>query len=306
LKRLGVITNPSAGNGFGKLAGQIAITELQRGCEVIDLTGSTKAESEANAHDAISQGLLDGLVVVGGDGAVQQGVNLCVPAGLPLGIIAAGTGNDAARTLGLPIRDAIAGSGVLLNNIQNPRVVDVVKAKTSTREFYFFGSTNADFGALVNKKANSWKWPKGPSKYKLAMVVELALFKPTKYSAIIDGVEKKFEAMLCTIANSQYFGGGMKFAPNALIDDGELDIFIVNKISRLELLRVFPRVYTGDHITHPAVEFIRAKNVTLSTEIPMPAFADGEAVGMAPVQAEIAPRALKVYATSARTSSVAD
>ena len=306
MKRLGLITNPSAGNGFGKLAGQVAVAQLQRECEVLDLTGETKAQSEANSQEAINQGLLDGLVVVGGDGAVQQGVNLCVAADIPLGIIAAGTGNDAARTLGLPIRDAVAGAGVLLNNIQKPRVVDVVRAKTSTRELYFFGSTNADFGALVNMRANSWKWPKGPSRYKLAMVVELAKFKPTKYSAIIDGVEKNFEAMLCTIANSQYFGGGMKFAPNALIDDGYLDIFIVNKISRLELLRVFPKVYTGEHITHPAVEFIRAKNITLSTATPMPAFADGEPVGMAPVRAEIAPKALKVYATSARTSSVAD
>ena len=306
MKRLGVIINPASGDGFGKLAGQAAILELQRECEVLDLNGASKAESEANARQAISQGVLDGLVVVGGDGAVQQGVNLCVPAGIPLGIIAAGTGNDAARTLGLPIRDVLSGAGVLLNNIQKPRVVDVVRAKTSTKEFYFFGSTNADFGALVNMRANSWKWPKGPSKYKLAMVVELARFKPTRYSAVIDGVEKNFEAMLCTIANSQYFGGGMKFAPNALIDDGELDIFIVNKISRLELLRVFPRVYTGDHITHPAVEFIRAKNVTLSTAIPMPAFADGESVGMAPVHAEIVPGALRVFATSAQTSSMAD
>lgn len=306
MKRLGLITNPSAGNGFGKLAGQVAVAQLQRECEVLDLTGATKAQSEANAQEAISQGLLDGLVVVGGDGAVQQGVNLCVAADIPLGIIAAGTGNDAARTLGLPIRDAVAGAGVLLNNIKNPRAVDVVRAKTSTSEFYFFGSINADFVALVNMRANSWKWPKGPSRYKLAMVVELAKFKPTMYSTIIDGVDKKFEAMLCTVANSQYFGGGMKFAPNALIDDGYLDIFIVNKISRLELLKVFPKVYTGEHITHPAVEFIRAKNIALSTAIPMPAFADGEAVGMAPIEAEIAPRALKVYATSARTSSVAD
>ncbi|MSZ10536.1 MAG: sphingosine kinase, partial [Actinobacteria bacterium] len=155
MKRLGLITNPSAGNGFGKLAGQVAVAQLQRECEVLDITGETKAQSEANSQEAINQGLLDGLVVVGGDGAVQQGVNLCVAADIPLGIIAAGTGNDAARTLGLPIRDAVAGAGVLLNNIQKPRVVDVVRAKTSTRELYFFGSTNADFGALVNMRANS-------------------------------------------------------------------------------------------------------------------------------------------------------
>jgi diacylglycerol kinase (ATP) len=164
---------------------------------------------------------------------------------------------------------------------------------------------SVDFAALVNQRANLWKWPKGPSRYKFAMVAELAAFKPVRYTAIIDGVEKQFEAMLCSVGNSPYFGGGMLVAPHAKIDDGKLELFIVNKISRLELLKVFPRVYTGDHVTHPAVEFISAKKVTLSSKIQMPAFSDGEPVGFAPVTAEIVPGALRVYATSARQSSVA-
>ena len=97
----------------------------------------------------------------------------------------------------------------------------------------------------------------------------------------------------------------MKVAPMSKIDDGYLDIFIVNKISRFELLKVFPKVYTGEHVTHPAAEFIRAKEVTLTSVKHMPAFSDGEAEGFAPVTATIMPGALKVYATSARTSSVA-
>jgi diacylglycerol kinase (ATP) len=97
----------------------------------------------------------------------------------------------------------------------------------------------------------------------------------------------------------------MKIAPHAKINDGKLDIFIVNKISRFELLKVFPRVYTGDHVTHPAVEFISAKKITLQSNIRMPAFSDGEPVGFAPVTAQIVPGALRVFATSARLSSVA-
>lgn len=305
MKRLGVIINPAAGNGAGKIEGEKVITELQRETEAIDLTGTSLAESERIAKQAIHDHLIDGLVVVGGDGMAHLGVNLCADADLPLGIVAAGTGNDAARALGLPIGDAVAGARVVLNNLRQPRQVDLVRAESTAGAFWYFGSLSVDFVALVNQRANSWKWPKGPSRYKWAMIAELAAFKPVKYHAIIDGVEKNFEAMLCSIGNSPFFGGGMKVAPKAKIDDGLLDIFIVNKISRFELLKVFPKVYNGEHVTHPAVEFIAAKKITLSSKTHMPAFSDGEPVGFAPVTAQIAPGALKVYATSAHQSSVA-
>jgi diacylglycerol kinase (ATP) len=303
--RLGLIINPSSGNGAGKIAGQKVIAELQRESAVLDLSGGSLEQSAANVRQAIADQLIDGLVVVGGDGMSHLGVNLCAEAGIPLGIVAAGTGNDAARALGLPIADAIGGARVILNNLFQPRSVDIVKATSTTGSFWYFGSMSVDFAALVNQRANTWKWPKGPSRYKFAMVAELASFKPVKYHATIDGVEKEFEAMLCSVGNSPFFGGGMKVAPHAKIDDGKLELFIVNKISRLELLKVFPRVYTGDHVTHPAVEFISAKKVTLRSSIHLPAFSDGEPVGFVPVTAEVAAGALKVYATSARQSSVA-
>ena len=303
--RLGLIVNPSSGNGAGKAEGQKVITELQRESEVLDLSGNSLEESTANARQAIADQLIDGLVVVGGDGMSHLGANLCAETSIPLGIVAAGTGNDAARALGLPIGDSIAGARVILNNLSQPRSVDLVRATSSAGNFWYFGSMSVDFAALVNHRANTWKWPKGPSRYTLAMIAELASFRPVKYFATIDGVEKEFEAMLCSVGNSPFFGGGMKVAPHAKIDDGELELFIVHKISRIELLKVFPKVFTGDHITHPAVEFISAKQVTLRSSIRMPAFSDGEPVGFVPVTAEVAPGALKVYATSARQSSVA-
>lgn len=305
MKRLGVLINPSAGNGAGRIEGQKAIAELQRESEVLDLTGNSMAESKANAKNAIENALIDGLVVVGGDGMTHLGINLCADADIPLGIVAAGTGNDAARALGLPIGDAVAGARVVINNLRQPRLVDLVKAQSSVGEFWYFGSLSVDFVALVNQRANSWKWPKGPSRYKWAMIAELAAFKPVQYRAVIDGVEKNFQAMLCSIGNSPYFGGGMKVSPKSKIDDGFLEVFIVNKISRLELLKVFPKVYTGEHVTHPAVEFIQAKEVVLSAEKNMPAYSDGEPAGFAPVSAKIVAGALKVYATSARPASVA-
>ncbi|WP_296630684.1 YegS/Rv2252/BmrU family lipid kinase [Rhodoluna sp.] len=303
MKRLGVIVNPTAGGGTSRTSGDIAIEELQRGCEVIDLSGETPLQAETNAKQAIEDCIVDGIVVVGGDGTVNLGVNVCAETGVPLGIIAAGTGNDSARTLGLPIGDITSAARSVLINLEEPRTVDAIKGTSSTGEFWFFGSLSAGFDALVNQRANSWTWPTGPSRYQLAMLAELAKFKPIHYEAEIDGKKRSFEAMLCAVANAPGFGGGMMITPDAQIDDGFLDLFIVHKMSRPELIRVFPKVYTGAHVFHPAVEIIRAKQVKISAG-QMPTFADGESKGHSPISATVVPGSLKVFA-SANTRFVA-
>lgn len=295
MKRLGVITNPTSGNGAGLIQGQIAISELAAKTQVLDLTGASMAESQANARKAIADGKIDVLVVAGGDGMVHTGVNVCAETNIPLGLIACGTGNDAARTLNLPIQDAKAAAQLILQNLENPKRVDLIRAESTTGKFWSFGIISAGFDALVNQRANSLKWPKGPSRYKLAMLVELASFKPIHFNATVDGQVREFDAMLCAVANSPQYGGGMLVAPDAKVDDGWLELFVVHKISRPELIKVFPKVYTGEHITHPAVEIIRAKQITISAGN-NPAYSDGEPVGHSPIRTEVAPKSLLVFA----------
>lgn len=295
MKRIGLIVNPTAGNGQGRIDGSVANKQLAKHAEIIDLSGASRTEAEANGTRAIKEHLIDGLVVVGGDGTVNLGVNLCAQTDVPLGIIPSGTGNDAARSLDLVVGDAEAAACQVISSLDNPRIVDLVKAQTSNQSFWYFCTISAGFDALVNQTANRWKWPKGPSRYKLAMLAELAKFKPIHYRAVIDGVSREFDAMLCSVNNSKAFGGGMLVTPDAKVDDGWLDVFIVHKISRLELIKVFPKVYTGEHVSHPAVEIIRAKKVSIESGN-MPAYSDGEARGYSPISAEIAPQALRVFA----------
>ena len=264
--RLGVIVNPTAGRGVGKVEGAKAIELFKAaGISVVDLTGADMNEANANARHAINDSQVDGIVVVGGDGIAHLGVNLCAGTDLPLGMIGAGTGNDLARSIGMPLNDTAGSVDIILAHLNDPRTVDAVKAQTSTGEFWFFGTISAGFDALVNQRANRWRWPKGPSRYTLAMLAELASFKPIHYEATIDGEHRSFQAMLCAVANSESFGGGMRVAPNAIIDDGLLELFIVHSISRPEFIKVFPKVFTGEHISHPAVEIIQAKQVKLSS-----------------------------------------
>jgi diacylglycerol kinase (ATP) len=294
--RLGVIVNPTAGRGAGKAEGAKAIALFKAaGIAVVDLTGADIEEANANARHAINDKQVDGIVVVGGDGIAHLGVNLCAGTDLPLGMIGAGTGNDLPRSIGMPLNDTAGSVEIILAHLNNPRTVDAVKAQTSTSEFWFFGTISAGFDALVNQRANRWRWPKGPSRYTLAMLAELASFKPIHYEATIDGEHRSFQAMLCAVANSESFGGGMRVAPNAIIDDGLLELFIVHSISRPEFIKVFPKVFTGEHIHHPAVEIIQAKHVKISSGN-MPAYSDGEAVGFSPVSAQIMPGSLRVFA----------
>jgi diacylglycerol kinase (ATP) len=293
LQQIGLIINPTSGKGNGKVHGELAKkTFIEAGMDVLDLSAESFEAARVKAEAAIKAGKLDALVVAGGDGMAHLGVNLCAGTDLPMGLIACGTGNDAARTLGLPVVDGAAGARVIMENIT--RRIDLGHGANEDRDFYFFGSLSAGFDAVVNARANKWSWPKGPSRYILAMLRELAVFKPLKYTAVVDGAKREIEAMLCAVANSRSFGGGMLIAPEASIEDGELDLFIVHPLSRPAFLKMFPKVYTGGHVTHPAVEIVRAKQLSINAGN-VPTFADGEYVGSKPVTIKVAPQTLNVF-----------
>lgn len=278
------------------MLGPVFAEELTKlGVELLDLTGNTYEEAMENGRLAIAGGAIDALAVAGGDGMMHLGINLCAGTHVPLALMPCGTGNDAAMTLGIPIDMPAEAARVAVESMQTPAVVDIGLGITATRRFYFFNSASAGFDAIVNRRANRWKYPKGPSRYTLAMLYELMSFSSLKYRAKIDGKERALDGMLCAVANGPSYGGGMLVAPNASVTDGLLDLFVVHKISKAELVKVFPKVFTGEHISHPAVEIIRCQELTLLSE-GVPVYADGEPAGMLPMTVTIAPKSLKVLA----------
>jgi diacylglycerol kinase (ATP) len=293
---LGIVINPTSGRGKGKAFGEQAKAEFEKAAiELLDLSADSFAKAIENAKTALKKKAIDGLVVVGGDGMFHLAVNAVATTGVPVGLVAAGTGNDSARALGLPIHDVKAAVAQIVEKIKNPRVVDLISSVSQNKTFYSFGAVSAGFDALVNKRANMWNWIKGPVKYRFAMYRELMAFKPIPYRLVIDGVEREFEANLCTITNSPSYGGGLYVTPDASVNDGVLDLLILNSVSRMELIKIFPTVYEGKHVTHPAVEIIRAKTIEIHSA-GMPAYSDGEHVGESPVICKVLPGALKVFA----------
>ena len=127
------------------------------------------------------------------------------------------------------------------------------------------------------------------------MLLTLAKFKPIKYQAVVDGIKKDFEAMLCVLSNTGVFGGGMLVVPDASAQDGVLDVLLVKKMSRLKFVAIFPKVYKGTHITDPDVETFTAVRVSIEAG-QMPVYSDGEYVGQSPFEASIVASGLKVIA----------
>jgi diacylglycerol kinase (ATP) len=148
----------------------------------------------------------------------------------------------------------------------------------------------------VNERANRLTWPPGKAHYLVAMAGELRTFAPIPFRLTLDGDEViEREAMLVAVGNTGSYGAGMRVCPGASPDDGLLDVVVLGALSKGEFLRVFPSVYRGTHVAHPAVSVRKVRSVRL--EAPdVVAYADGERVGPVPITCEVRPGALRVIA----------
>ena len=297
-----VCINPSASFGNRRTVGPALVSTLRGlGHEVTSLTEPSYAELVDAGRKAIAK-KPDALIVVGGDGMVHLGVNLVAKTKVPLGIVPSGTGNDMARALGIPYDNTEAAIESLVAALEaGPRVIDAglirhVDADTGAKkETWFACAISAGFDAIVNERANHMTRPKGPSRYIIALGIELVKLKPIEYELTLDGVTTVTKASLISIGNGVSIGGGMKITPDAKLDDGLLDVLVVKPLSRVAFMRIFPRVFKGEHLTDPRVTVQRAKRIVIASP-GVAAFGDGERLGLLPIDVEVVPKALHVLA----------
>jgi diacylglycerol kinase (ATP) len=204
-----------------------------------------------------------------------------------LGIIPAGSGNDVARYFDLPRKDPEAAADRVVAG--RTRTVDLARSGSQ----YFVTVLAAGFDAIVNERANRMSWPKGQMRYNLATLAELRTFEPLPYTLQVDDRRLTFEAMLVAIGNGPSFGGGLRITEGAVLDDGLLDIVIIKPMSKLELIRTYPKLFKGTHVTHPQYEHHLARSVTVAAP-GIVSYADGERFGPLPLTVECAPGALTV------------
>jgi diacylglycerol kinase (ATP) len=291
-KRIGLIVNPTSDKGRGAALGLEVAARLEaEGHEVIDLSDETSAGARDRGVAGIASGL-DVLAVAGGDGTVNLGVNLCAGTETVLAIVAAGTGNDIARALQLPVHDALGAARVISGG--KVRTIDAGRHTDALGVSHWFaGVLAAGFDSVVNERANTWGWPKGRMRYNLAIARELPVFKPIPYVIEVDGVRHSTQAMLVAVGNGPSYGGGMRVCPDASFDDGLFDILVLHQISKIEFLKVFPKVFSGRHVGHPAVEILRGRQVRLEAS-GIVSYADGERFALLPMTCQNIPAALNV------------
>jgi len=325
--RIGVVVNPTSGAGRGAALGRaVSVLLTADGHEVADLSGPTAALARTRAGGARPG--LDVLAVVGGDGMAHLGTNVCAGTATPLALVAGGTGNDVARALGLPLHDARAAAAVITTG--HLRRVDAGRlsaahaqvdarvesaeeeppgappqappgARAESESPWFVGVLGAGFDAVVNERANGWVWPRGRARYLLAIGRELPVFRPLPYVLTVDETRLETEAMLVAVANGPSYGGGMRVCPDAQMDDGLFDVLVLGAMSTATFVRVFPRVFSGGHTSHPAVRILRGRRVHLQAP-GIVGYADGERFAPLPMGVEVVPGALRVLVPADTTS----
>lgn len=290
--RLAVLANPAAGRGRAARAVDPVVERLRAGGARVDvLVPGTAGEASQQARRAVADGC-DALIALGGDGAVSVALQAVAGTDVPLGIVPCGTGNDAARALGLPLKDPAGAVDVVLAGRR--RAVDLGRVAGQT----FLAVLSSGFDSRVNERANRMVRVRGPVRYPLAMLAELGVFRPVPYEITLDGAKLEVEAMLVAVGNGPSYGGGMRVCPGADLRDGLLEVTVVLPLSTPSFLRLFPSVYRGEHVRSPAVRTFQVQQVSLAA-VGMTAYADGEPVGPLPVTVDVVPAGVQVLVTDA-------
>ncbi len=287
------IFNPVAGRGRA-LAWRRAVADACRAAGLAHRELVT--EHPGHARDLAEEAAGNGarlVVAVGGDGTVHEVVNglaaVALPAGPALAVVPAGTGNDFARTVGIPREP---GAAVRLVARGRERAVDLADVNGRT----YCNIAGIGFDAEVAREVN--RAPKrlpGPLTYLLGVFKILAAYHPVAVRYELDGQPFAEPLLLMAVGNGRFYGGGMMMCPAAEIDDGLLDVCIGGDLGKLETLGVLPRVFSGTHVRHPKVRVVRAREVrVLAADRPLAIHADGEVVSESPAVFRVLPGALRV------------
>ncbi|SFO76642.1 diacylglycerol kinase [Geodermatophilus dictyosporus] len=289
-----VLVSPAAGRGRARaVSGAVLDVLRRRGLTPHVLPAADRAGVERAAAAAVAAGT-GAVVAVGGDGAAHAALQAVAGTATPLAVVPAGTGNDLALALGVP-PEPVAAAAAAAADLREGAVRTVDAGRTAGR--WWATVLCCGFDSAVTDRANRLRWPRGPRRYDVAVLAELARLRPREVTLTLDGVRRTLPVTLVAVGNTACYGGGLRVCPVADPADGHLDVTVVGPVSRRELVRTRPRLTSGTHVGHPAVTVHRAARVELAGA-GLTAWADGEPVAALPVVAEAVPGALRVLGSA--------
>ncbi len=287
--KLLVIYNPQAGAGRAKKL-------------LLDVTQYLKAkglkadilltEYSGHAVEIVRQANLsryDAVIASGGDGTLFEVLNgyfknpfvSQYQQQIPIGLIPNGTGNAFMKELKLERHDWKKAIDIIAKN--SPKAIDVGHFMTQEDNYYFINIVGMGFISEIAEASIPLKWM-GNTAYTFATLQKLMKLNTRKVSLELDGKTIERQAVFVEVANSTFTGTSFYIAPKAKVDDGLLDIILLNKISRLKLLRVFKSIYKGEHIHYPEIEYFQAKHIKVVEDPPSRLTPDGEILGKTPAE----------------------
>ena len=297
MKKYLCIYNPQAGGGKSKnYLEEIKSLFVKYELEV-DIIFT---EYPRHSHKIIKEAdlsLYAGILIAGGDGSFYNVLNgymaLTNPPKLPFGILPVGSGNSLSRDLidgGASIEEFIK-----LIKEGNTKAFDIAQVKMEKETFYYANMMGFGFITDVNGTASKLKALKAHA-YTLGVLYQTIKLNTFDLKMTVDGEVMNMDNVFVIISNSKYTGGDYLIAPRAKIDDGKLDLIILNRLSRVNLLKTFPKIFDGSHVDTPFVDYIQAKTIKLETNVPKILSPDGEVCGEFPAEVSCMPGAIDLFA----------
>lgn len=298
--KITILSNPTAGGGKARRVLDEAVEVLRRGGVEPHVQESRSPQHLVELACNAREEKPDVVVAAGGDGTVHYVVNGLFPGKVPLGIIPVGRGNDFARGLGIPFNPREAADVLLKGNVREidlarVRGADDSSRKGETQSIFYACIGGVGFDSVVNQYANDRaRRVHGRLAYLWGILRCLKSYRAQRLELISGGQNFSDDIMLAVVGNNTSYGDGVKMTPRARLDDGLLDVCIVPRMSKWELLRWIPSAYRGTHLAHPRIVYFQACSVTLRSAARLELFGDGEFLQELPATIEVIPRALRV------------
>lgn len=292
--RYAVAHGRRSGHGGAAALGAEGVRRLRSvGHEVQEIEAATLEEARHACAAAVADGV-DVLAVAGGDGLVSMATDLCAGTGTAVGILPAGTGNDNARSLGIPVAPHGSIDVLLAGHV---RTVDTLLVRELDQ--HVLGSVLGALDARIAHRATRLPRRLGAASYTVAALVEIALLarqEPLDYVLTVDGRAHEVDALVVAAANMPYVGGGLRVAPDADPVDGLLDLVVIRPVGPRAALGLLRDVRAGLHTAHPAVEVHRARSVRVEGPVDVVAHGDGDPLAPLPLTVQVDPSSLRVVA----------